>query len=318
MTRIRTTAALAAALLAGAALLGGCAGSGTTGDSASVEGAAAVAEAPAPDMMVTDTAAGTMPMDGKQGAASQVAPDGREIIRTGYMTMNVESVGTSIADVHRIIASNGGVVSAEDQSTGGSDSQSIDSATITAQVPADKLDAFIAEVSELGTVQGLSVSAQDVTQQGVDLDARIAALKASIAKMNDLMAQATKIDDLLAIETQLAQRQAELDSLVAQRTWLSSQVAMSTMTITLLPTTTIADVEVPGFVSGLASGWSALVALAKISLTALGFVLPFLVIALIILVPLAAWLVRRARRRQPAGQAVTTPATSESVMREGE
>ena len=73
---------------------------------------------------------------------------------------------------------------------------------------------------------------------------------------------------------------------------------MSTVTISLSPITRVADVETPGFLSGLASGWSALVALVGFGFTALGFLLPFILIALIVAVPVTVLLVRRSRRRR--------------------
>lgn len=283
---------LAAALLVGATTLAACGE-----QSASTE--PAVAEAPA--MMAEGEAmmdSGSM-MD--QGSVMQQAPADREIIRTGYLSMRVENMQTSIGKVRELITASGGIISAEDASgSGGSEGEGITYANITAQIPADGLDAFVKEVSTLGVVDNVSINAQDVTQQGIDLDARIAALETSIERLNELLAQADKVEDLVAIEGQLSARQAELDSLVAQRTWLSQQVAMSTVTISLSPITTIADVEVPGFLSGLESGWSALVTLAKVSVTAAGFLLPFLLIAAVIAIPLTILLVRRARRKRSA------------------
>ena len=283
---------LAAALLVGAATLAAC------GEQSASTGPA-VAEAPA--MMAEGEAmmdSGAM-MD--QGSVMQQAPADREIIRTGYLSMRVENMQTSIGKVRELIAASGGIISAEDASgSGGSEDEGITYANITAQIPADGLDAFVKEVSALGVVDNVSITAQDVTQQGIDLDARIAALETSIERLNELLAQADKVEDLVAIEGQLSARQAELDSLVAQRTWLSQQVAMSTVTISLSPITTIADVEVPGFLSGLESGWSALVTLAKVAVTAAGFFLPFLIIAAIIAIPLTILLVRRARRKRSA------------------
>ena len=99
-------------------------------------------------------------------------------------------------------------------------------------------------MSALGTVESINVSAQDVTSQTVDLDARIAALTTSVDRLTTLLAQASRMEDLLAIETQLSQRQSEIDSLNQQRTWLADQVAMSSVTITLMPVT--APITTPG------------------------------------------------------------------------
>lgn len=234
---------------------------------------------------------GTVSRDGKVGGG--VTTQEQSVIRTAYVSLTVEDVGRSTRDVHELVAKRRGLVSAEDSQVNGDANYS----TMTVQVPAAALDSFIADVSSLGTVDSVSVGAQDVTTQVVDLDARIKALQASIDRMTVLLAQAERIDDLLAIETQLSSRQAELDSLTAQRTWLGDQVAMSSVTISLSPVTTLTDIDAAGFLSGLRSGWAAVVSAIAVGVTALGFLLPFAMILMLVLVPLIAIAVRQSRRR---------------------
>ena len=216
----------------------------------------------------------------------------RSVIRTAYLSMRVPSVTDAINEVRALVAERNGVISSESLSSGSPGGY----ATITAQVPADDLTTFLDEVGSLGTVDTLDVSAQDVTTQVIDLDARIAVLESSIARLTDLLDQAERVEDIVTVESELSARQAELDSLTSQRDYLAEQVALSTVTITLAPVTQIADVDSPGFLSGLQTGWSAFVALIGFAITALGFLMPFIVIAALILIPVTVLLVRRSRR----------------------
>lgn len=234
---------------------------------------------------------GTVARDGKVDGSATTQE--QSVIRTAYVNLTVEDVGRSTRDVHTLVGQRHGLISAEDSQVNGDANYS----TMTVQVPAAVLDSFIAEVSSLGTVESVSVNAQDVTTQVVDLDARIQVLQTSIDRMAVLLAQAEQIDDLLAIETQLSSRQAELDSLTAQRAWLGDQVAMSSVTISLAPTTTLTDIDAAGFLSGLRSGWAAFVSAIAVGVTALGFLLPFALIFMIVLIPLIAIAVRHSRRQ---------------------
>ncbi len=218
----------------------------------------------------------------------------RSIIRRAYVSLRVEAVSEAVADIRDLVSSYDGVIAAENVSGADADRY----ATVTAQIPADALDAFLPDVTALGDVESMDISSEDVTTQVIDLDARIAALQTSIERLTQLLTDADRVEDLIAVESELARRQADLDSLTSQRAWLSDQVAMSTVTISLSPITRVADVETPGFLSGLASGWSALVALVGFGFTALGFLLPFILIALIVAVPVTVLLVRRSRRRR--------------------
>jgi hypothetical protein len=299
------TAPLLVALVA-TFLLAGCAGTATSeGDTGVVSNDMSVdggAPAVSGEMPV-----GELAVEDKAAAVPQAVTTDRQIVRTGYVSMRVEDVTKSAFDVHALVSKRNGLISSEDtQSSGGSTY-----ANITAQIPAADLDAFIADVSALGTVDSINVTAADVTSQVVDLDARIKALQASVNRMTTLMAQATRIEDLLAIETQISQRQAELDSLTAQRTYLGDQVAMSTITVSLSPQTQIADVDAPGFLSGLESGWAALVSIVTVGITALGFFLPFLLILVLVAIPVTIVAVRQVRRHgrnATAAQAQPAPA----------
>jgi hypothetical protein len=282
--------------LAAAFLLAGCSGatsSGTEADMGGVSGGVPV-EADAPAMT------GEMAVTDKAAQAPSLVTTDRQVIRTGYVSMRVDDVARTAFDVHALVKKRNGVVSSEDTQSSGDATY----ANITAQIPAADLDAFIADISALGNVDSVNITAQDVTTQVVDLDARIKVLQTSIDRMTQLLAQASRIEDLLAIETQLSQRQAELDSLTAQRTWLGDQVAMSTITVTLSPTTQITDVDAPGFLSGLQSGWAAFVSLIMVAITAAGFLLPFLLVLAAIAIPLVLIIIRQAHRRHTS----TTPA----------
>lgn len=280
--------------VAAALLLAGCSGTSTSEtdlgvvdqDGISVEGGAPAVsgEVSSEELAATDRVA---------NSPTTVTTD-RQVIRTGYMNVRVEDVTKSAFDVHGLITKHQGLISSEDVQSSGDYTY----ANITAQIPAAALDAYITDVSRLGDVDSINITAQDVTSQVVDLDARIKALQTSIDRMTQLLAEAVRIEDLLAIETQLSQRQAELDALTAQRTWLGDQVAMSTITVSLSPVTTVTEVDAPGFVSGLQSGWAAFVSVIMVAVTALGFFLPFLMVLLVIAIPVAVIVARQVRRNR--------------------
>ncbi len=259
------------ATVASAVLLAGCA-AGPMSDSGELE----MAPVPAEDVTAVEV--------------------DREIIRTATMSVRVDDVRAEVTRVEAITASAGGWIASENVDSQG-DALVAD---ITVRVPAAELDEVMRQVAELGTVTWRSVRSEDVTAQGIDLDARIEALRTSIARLDELLAQAASTKDLIDIEGELTARQAELDSLVAQRTALSQAVAMSTLSVTLTPTAEAAEWTAPGFLAGLESGWNAFVALLAGLVTLTGFLLPFLVAMVVIAVPIVAvvFVVLRRRRRR--------------------
>ena len=277
MSRRSTAAGVAIAALSALLLMAGCASQGDAGAPAPMpmsEGAPAPADA---------AAAG--PID----KASVVGP---QVITTAWLTMRVESVSTGITDVSTLVNDAGGTIQQQDLTT----ADGMQTATVVVRVPATGLDAFLAQVQALGSVESVSRQATDVTQQRIDLDARIAALTASVARLRELLDQAASVADLVAVETELASRQAELEGLAAQRDYRTDPVALSTVTIPLLPTVQAGGAQAPGFLAGLQNGIAALGASIGIAITALGFLLPFLLILAVIAIPVGWVLLRRARR----------------------
>lgn len=289
---MRARIALGAALAAATVLLAGCGGSSDTTSAELV--------APADTSMVggaemAPEAVGAPEARAEDGSATSSTAMQRQVVRSGSLSMRADDVAKTVAQVRGLASAAGGFVAAENTYAG-----DYAYSSITVQVPAAKLDGVIDAISKLGTIESVDVSAQDVTSQTVDLDARIKALQASVDRMTDLLAQASDVSDLMAIEAQLSQRQAELDALKAQRTWLGDQVAMSTLSVTVQPVSTIEPVDTPGFGGGLESGWAALVSAFAVAVTAVGFLLPFAILVAIVAVPVtiwAVWLVRRHRRQ---------------------
>src|SRR4029077_3681854 len=70
--------------------------------------------------------------------------------------------------------------------------------------------------------------------QVADVDARIDALEASLARLTALMDDADDIGDVIVLEKAISDRQSELDVLKAQQRDLANQTAMSQISLTLM------------------------------------------------------------------------------------
>jgi hypothetical protein len=84
----------------------------------------------------------------------------------------------------------------------------------------------------------------EVTATVVDLDARIANLRASEAALVEIMDRAGRIDDVLAVQTRLEIVRGQIEQLEAQRAHLADQAALSTLTVSwLTPVAAVAFVQ---------------------------------------------------------------------------
>ena len=224
------------------------------------------------------------------------SPANQQIIRTAYVSVDVDDVATGVSAIADLTADLEGQLQSQSVQGTGEDS----SANMTVRVPASNLDALLASIDTLGEVTSSSVDAQDVAVEVIDLEARITTLEESIDRLRDLQGQAASVADLVTVESELSARQAELESLTARRDYLMRQVEMSTAFISLTTTTSGPGVT-PDFLGGLERGWNSLISLAADLITLGGFLTPYLLIAgaitAIVLIIVA--LSRRDRKEKP-------------------
>ncbi|MFJ7753132.1 DUF4349 domain-containing protein [Peribacillus muralis] len=106
--------------------------------------------------------------------------------------------------------------------------------TITVRVPEARFQDFLSvSEGEASKVVGRNVTGQDVTEQYVDLKARLKSKKTVEERLLAFMQEAQKTEDLLKISTDLAAVQEEIEQLTGQMKYIENQTSYSTVTITL-------------------------------------------------------------------------------------
>jgi len=270
---------LPAVVLLSALALTGCSATG-----------ASVGEAGDTSAVGADSATQFIPGAPESATDAAGARDGdQQLIVTGYLTLTVERPAEAAADAARIVERAGGRIDARTEHA--PEGEDKGSAELTVRIPTTKLTQTLESLKELGTVEQVEQSQQNVTAQAQDLDARIKALRASVDRLISLMADADTTADLISIESALSERQANLESLESQKRSIDDLVQMSTYTL-YLGTQADAPVDEPDtFLSGLIAGWDAFVGFFSFLLVAFGVLLPWIALAGILAV--VAVLVRR-------------------------
>jgi hypothetical protein len=281
-------------LLVAALGLAGCTASGSSTRSES--GSPSAVQAPTPATGSKGAATGSTDTAAGSASKSTVADPTRDVVSTGTISLTVDNPSTATDEAVRIVQTVGGHVDGREERPRTANDPG--SATLVLRIPSTKLDATLERLKKLGREEHASISAQDVTSQSQDLDARITALRTSVDRLLDLMSRATSTTDLIAIESVLSDRQQNLESLEAQKSALTDQVQFATITLELGSPAT-APAHVPGtFLSGLLAGWTAFVGFLSGALVVVGVALPW--VAFLALLGGIAWFIVRARRTRRA------------------
>lgn len=286
----RRGALLAATTVAAALALTGCG----AGDSGAKDTAGAAAEAPAADGGAGRDAAANAP-EGAGAGAPDLRVDQRAIIYTGTMRVQVDDVDAAAREAAEVTTRAGGFVGGDQRHSADDDAV----AELELRVPAAEFAGVVEEITKLGRQESREINTQDVTEETVDLEARITSQRARVESARRLLARATSITDLVSLENELGRREADLASLEAKKRRLADLTALSTITVSLAgPKAKAAEKAETGFLVGLKGGWKAFVVSMTVLLTVLGALLPWLVA---FGVPLAVLLVvLRRRRKVPA------------------
>lgn len=250
----------------------------------------------------------------QQADASQSAPAAaveRKIIRNATLSLEVEEPAKVMPRVASIAESRGGfVVTSESRQQAGSDGdRAYEVITIEMRVPAAQFDAAINELRGLGSrVIAEKITGQDVTEEYIDLEARLRTQKALETQLLEIMKGAREVEGALAVQRELANVRTEVERLEGRRRFLESQSSLSTLSVTLQPRAPL--ISTTGFFHSVGSAFGDGIDIAAVvTLGIIRVVLALLPIALLIVLPLvlvARYALRRARRRKAALQAIQT------------
>ncbi|EKD63418.1 MAG: hypothetical protein ACD_51C00280G0001 [uncultured bacterium] len=179
-----------------------------------------------------------MPSPGESAVdVSQIDFTDAMIIKNGSLTMRVDSTNESVSAISDLAKSLGGYVSYSStyENYDGSMAGSVEF-----RVPADKFDDAMTGVKGMADViDAESVDAQDVTEEYIDLEARLENKKALEAQYLEVLNSATNVTDILSVYSYLESVRSEIDSLEGQMQYYENQSSYSTITVYLSENITI-------------------------------------------------------------------------------
>jgi hypothetical protein len=89
----------------------------------------------------------------------------------------------------------------------------------------------MSKIDELGGVTSRSVQADDVSEEFHDLEVRLTNLRATRARLHELMAKATNVNEMLVVERELERIAQEVDKIEGRLEFLRTRAAMSTISV---------------------------------------------------------------------------------------
>ena len=226
----------------------------------------------------------------------------RRIIRDADLTMEVPSTTETQRRVTSIAEAHGGFVvtsEAKQRETSEPAKRTLD-IKLVVRVPANHFGPALSEIEGLATnLTQRNVTGQDVTEEFIDLEARLKTQKALEAQFLEIMRQANKVGDALEVQRQIADVRTEIEKLEGRRRFLESRTSLSTITVNMQTPTPIV-VNTSGFGRSVREAVSESIDVASgIVLLLVRFVIVMAPIFVLLILPaglVARFFIRRAKR----------------------
>ncbi len=288
MTRItfcRGSVLTGAVVLGGCLLLTACAGASPSTSAAPARAATGTSHG-GPEFGPASSTTQNGSASGSPAAqqAAKLAPSSQDIIYTASLTLRSPNAMATAKRAIAIVTAAGGYTSSEHavaSRTGGT-------VSLQVKVPVSAYGDVLAELSSpaLGTQVALTQQATDVTQEVANVTSLVTSQQAAITALQGLLSRAGSISELLQVQQQISGDESALESLQAQQRALDHETTYATITMTLLSPSHHAVMHRQparhGFVAGLTAGWRAFRHALGWVLTALGALLPFLIVVVIV------------------------------------
>jgi hypothetical protein len=156
-----------------------------------------------------------------------------EEIGTIYLSVGATKFQSTLSQLTDIATTDGGFVASTQSHIGKKSDHTYSTGSIVLQVPEHNFTMLVDQVRHAGVATSVVTSANDVSGQYVDLQARIGALKVSRAQYLKIMTRTNSINGILSVQNQLNSIQSQIEQLQAQLNLLNSETTYATLTVSL-------------------------------------------------------------------------------------
>lgn len=194
----------------------------------------------------------------------------RKLIKNGSISFATNDISKTRKEIENACKEFNAYVSSDEQ-------QKLDNTIQYEQViriPAGRFDAFLKVIESLGEhVEYRNITTQDVTEEFIDVTARLKTKKELEARYHQLFGKASKVEEMLSIEEQIANVRTEIESMEGRLNFLTNRVGYSTLTLTYHQAIATDFGFGSQLVSSFITGWNGLLAFLVGVVTAWPFVL---------------------------------------------
>lgn len=182
-------------------------------------------------------------------------PADRKIIRDAKLGIESDRPEELQQRISAIAQNKGGFVIASEQSNSDPKLRSYDIVEMSVRVPTEKFTETIDEIKTgPGRVIAEVIKGQDVTEEFIDIDARLRAKKALEQQFLEIMKRADTVEDALSVQSELSEVRSEIEKIEGRLRFIENQSSLSTISVRI-QTPAVFAAETAGFLDRLAESF---------------------------------------------------------------
>ncbi len=236
------------------------------------------------------------------GTKTAMPKTSRKVIRNAELSIEVASPAAAESKVSSLVEHLGGyIASSTREMVADEGARSEARVTLSLRIPADRMDEALREIKRLGGgAETEKIGSEDVTDEYIDIEARVTNQHHLEQQLVGILAQANKVDDALKVHQELTTVRTEIDRLEGRKRFLDTETSLAKISLSMSPLRPVVAATSNEFGVSVrrAASDSVSVAAAVVTFTirAAGVLLPLSVMFGLPLLGLTVWLRRRQRR----------------------
>ncbi|MBN7809645.1 DUF4349 domain-containing protein [Algoriphagus sp. H41] len=212
----------------------------------------------------------------------------RKVIREGEIYFECSDIQETSTFLRNEVSASKGYISNESSDSYGERTER----RMSVRIPSDQLDGLLQKIqSHAVHIESMNIRSEDVTEQYIDVEARLKTKKELETRYMELLKQARNVEEILGLERELANVRGEVESMQGRLNYLGDRVALSTLTVSFY----VEEAREFGFLKkateGIGAGWENLQWFVVFLINLWPFVLFFGVLLF--------WLLRRKKTPPP-------------------
>lgn len=152
----------------------------------------------------------------------------RKLIKRGSIAFETDDLSTTRKNIEQAVEKFDAYISSDNESKNSYEVTS----NVTVRIPSKNFDGFLAEIaSKVDKFESKNISVDDVTEQFLDVQARLKVKKSLEERYSELLKKTKSVKEVLEVERELTKVRSDIESMEGRLKYLQNQVSFSTLDI---------------------------------------------------------------------------------------